>query len=74
MTRITISLDERDKSWLEQKARQEGESMAEIVRTAVSKVRNIEENNLDRVLTATRGVWRDGGSLRYQRRLRREWR
>lgn len=73
MTRMILSLEDQDKSWLERKAREEGVSMAEIVRQAVRRMQHAEEESLDQVLAATRGLWRKGDGLRYQRAVRREW-
>ena len=74
MIRMILSLEDQDKSWLERKARQEGVSMAEIVRLAVRSMKQAEEESLDQLLAATRGVWRKGDGLRYQRAVRRDWR
>ena len=71
---MILSLEDQDKSWLERKARQEGVSMAEIVRLAVRSMKQAEEESLDQLLAATRGVWRKGDGLRYQRAVRRDWR
>jgi hypothetical protein len=73
MTRIIVSLEERDKAWLDRKARKDGVSQAEIVRNAIRRLRNGDEQSFDELLEATRGTWRDGDGLRYQRKLRREW-
>jgi hypothetical protein len=73
MTRIIVSLDEREKSWLERTAREKGVSMAEVVRHAVRQLHKTEEKSLQELLDATRGVWRSGDGLRYQRKIRREW-
>ena len=73
MTRMILSLGDQDKSWLEQKAHREGVSMAEVVRQAVRRMQRAEEESLDQVLAATRGLWRKGDGLRYQRSVRREW-
>ena len=73
MTRMILSIEEQDKSWLEKKAREEGVSMAELVREALRRMRKVDQATLDQALKATRGIWRDGDGLRYQRRLRREW-
>ena len=73
MTRMILSLGERDKSWLERRARETGVSMAELVRKALHRMQQEEDATLDRLLEETRGVWRKGDALRYQRRVRGEW-
>lgn len=73
MTRMILSLESQEKSWLERRSREMGVSMAEIVRLAVRRMRHAEEESLDQVLKATSGIWRRGDGLRYQRKIRREW-
>jgi len=70
---MILSIEEQDKSWLEKRAREEGVSMAELVREALRRMRKGDQASLDQALKATQGIWRDGDGLRYQRRLRREW-
>jgi hypothetical protein len=70
---MILSLEDQDKAWLERKAREEGVSMAEVVRQAVRRMQHAEEESLDQVLAATRGLWHKGDGLRYQRAVRREW-
>ena len=73
MTRMILSLEDQDKSWLERQAAQQGVSMAEVVRSAIRSQRKNEEEPLEKLLAKTRGVWRSGDGLRYQRRVRTEW-
>jgi hypothetical protein len=74
MMRIILSIEEQEKSWLERKAREDGVSMSEVVRKAVQRMREADQGKLDRILKATSGIWRGGDGLRYQRKIRREWR
>lgn len=73
MTRIILSIDPHDKSWLERRAKEKNVSMSEVVRQAVRRMRDADQESIDRVLSDTRGIWRSGDGLRYQRRLRLEW-
>jgi hypothetical protein len=73
MTRMIVSLEEKDKSWLDRQAVKAGLSRAEIVRQAVRRMQHDEEETFDQLLDATRGIWRGGDGLRYQRKARREW-
>ncbi len=73
MTRMILSLEDRDKSWLERKSAEMGVSMAEVVRLAVRRMRHAEDESLEKLLESTRGVWRRGDGLRYQRKVRGEW-
>ena len=50
--------------------------MTEIVRRALRLLREQApppERSLSDLLEATRGLWKQGDGLAYQRRLRREW-
>ena len=76
MIRTVISLDEESKEWLDQQARAENVSTAEIIRTAVRKYRDEKKREalpLSELLTLTSGMWKGEDGLVYQRRLRKEW-
>jgi hypothetical protein len=73
MTRLLVSLDEQDRVWLERKARQTGASMAEVVRQSIQRMKKSEQKSFNELLQATKGTWRGGDGLRYQRKIRREW-
>ncbi len=76
MVRTVISLDEEDKRWLDRKAAEDGVPMTEIVRRALRLLRAQAPpaaRSLSDLLEATRGLWKRGDGLAYQRRLRREW-
>ena len=73
MTRLILSLEEREKSWLKRRSEETGESMAQIIRQAVRQLEEADQRNLDETLAVTRGLWRKGDGLQYQRRIRREW-
>jgi len=65
---MRISIEDDDRQWIERRAREAGTSMAEIVRRAIRQARQAE------LLASTKGLWRHGDGLDYQRRVRREWR
>jgi hypothetical protein len=76
MIRTVISLDEESKEWLDQQARAENVSTAEIIRTAVRKYRDEKKREalpLSELLRQTSGMWKGEDGLVYQRRLRKEW-
>ena len=76
MIRTVISLDEESKKWLDQQAREENISAAELIRTAVRKYRDEKRREalpLKDLLEQTSGIWKRGDGLTYQRRLRKEW-
>ena len=74
MIRTIISLDTNDKTWLERKARQQGVAMTQLVREAIHRMRQQEEASFQDLLRQTRGTWRRGDGLAWQRKLRKEWR
>ena len=47
--------------------------MAEIIRTAIRSLQQAEDKSFDEILDATSGVWRKSDGLRYQQKIRREW-
>ncbi|RME25832.1 MAG: CopG family transcriptional regulator [Deltaproteobacteria bacterium] len=76
MVRTVISLDEETKSWLDKKATEEGVPMTELVRRALRLYREASaasEPPDEQLLRATRGLWKRGDGLDYQRKIRGEW-
>ncbi|SFK82808.1 CopG family transcriptional regulator [Methylocapsa palsarum] len=77
MPRTIISLSESEKLWLTQKARAEQVPMTEIVRRALALYRREahepQEPGFEDLLDLTRGLWRKGEGLAYQRQIRDEW-
>ncbi len=56
------------------KAAEAGVPMAELVRTAVRRMRELDEASFQELLQRTKGIWKRGDGMAYQRRIRREWR
>jgi ribbon-helix-helix CopG family protein len=78
MIRTLISLDDEDKQWLDRKAKEDGMTMAQLVRIAVQRYREQCEReatqpSLEELLRRTSGLWRGGDGLEAQLRLRGEW-
>jgi hypothetical protein len=76
MIRTVISLDRESKEWLDQRAREENLSMAELIRTAVQRYREEKGKpapSIDELLKQTSGIWKAGDALVYQRRMRKQW-
>jgi Arc/MetJ-type ribon-helix-helix transcriptional regulator len=48
--------------------------MSEVVRQAIRMAQENEQKPMKDLLASTHGLWRKGDGLRYQRRIRREWR
>jgi hypothetical protein len=74
MTRMLISLEDNDRIWLEQQARETGVPMSEVVRQAIRRAQESGQKPMKDLLASTKGLWRQGDGLRYQRRVRKEWR
>jgi hypothetical protein len=76
MVRTVISMEPDVKRWLDRKARRDGVPMSRIVRRAIDALRrnaDAESLPLDRLLERTRGIWKRGDGLAYQRAVRKEW-
>lgn len=75
MIRTLISLDEQDKAWLDRRARETGQPMTALVRDAVALYRAQSRSTGDAgtLLERTRGLWKQGDGLAWQRTLRAEW-
>jgi hypothetical protein len=76
MVRTVISLDNEDKSWLDKQSRARGVTMTRLVREAVRFYRDraeLRNTSLQQLLNATKGIWKKGDGLKYQRRVRAEW-
>lgn len=75
MVRTIISLDEKDKRWLDRKAAREGIPMTELIRRAVKQFRSEEADAsaFERLLRSTSGIASGEDGLAVQKRLRDEW-
>jgi Ribbon-helix-helix protein, copG family len=78
MIRTLISLEDEDKRWLDRKAKEDGMTMAQLVRIAVTRYREQCEReavapSLEELLRRTSGLWKGGDGLEAQVRLRDEW-
>jgi hypothetical protein len=71
---MLISLEENDRNRLEQQARETGVPMSEVVRRAIRRTQESGQKPMKDLLASTKGLWRQGDGLRYQRRVRKEWR
>lgn len=77
MVRTMIGLAAEEKEWLDREARRQGVSMAELVRRAVQQYRRRRgpdgPRDFEDTLQRTRGLWKQGDGLEYQREARAEW-
>jgi hypothetical protein len=71
---MLIGLEENDRRWLEQQAQEIGVPMSEVVRRAIRQAQETGQKPMKELLASTKGLWRQGDGLRYQRRIRKGWR
>ncbi|MEW6666023.1 MAG: hypothetical protein AB1512_12480 [Thermodesulfobacteriota bacterium] len=73
--RTIITLSEEDKSWLEGYSRATGISVAEAIRRSIVRLKAQEgKSAYQDLVSQTRGIWKRGDGLTYQKKLRSEWR
>ena len=77
LIRTVISLQDRQKAWLDQQAALRRVSMSSLIRRAVSEFRIREQRRasvpFQEVLDRTAGIWKAEDGLDYQERIRKEW-
>ena len=77
MVRTIISLDPEEKAWLDDMARRSGKPMTAVVREALARYRAQDGRRskppFGTLLEDTRGIWKRGDGLAWQKKLRREW-
>lgn len=75
MVRTVISLEPEDKAWLDRKAKEQKVPMTRLVEQAVRRLRAEDDRSpmLEALLRETRGLWRGGEGLAYQRKVRKQW-
>ena len=72
--RTIITLEESNKAWLEAYSASEGISMAEAIRRGIKCLKANENRELyNDLVNKTRGKWKKGDGLDYQRQVRSEW-
>jgi hypothetical protein len=74
MIRMLISLEENDRRWLEQRSQETGVPMSEVVRQAIRQAQESGRKSMKELLASTQDLWRQGDGLRFQWRVRKEWR
>ena len=72
--RTIITLSEEDKQWLESYSNVHQVSLAEAIRQGIRRLKDAELQETYRVLVrSTKGLWKKGDALKYQRKIRSEW-
>lgn len=75
-TRTIITLPKEDKAWLEDYGHKHHQSMAEVIRYAISFFRkNSKKNSNKELLKQTAGLWKHQkiDALEFVNQLRNEW-
>ena len=72
--RTIITISEQDKSWLESYSSLHRISMAEAIRRGIRKLKEAElAENYQSLVRKTKGKWKKGNGLTYQKKIRNEW-
>jgi len=73
--RMIITLSEDDKLWLERYSRAQKISLAESIRKGVRTLKAKDgQKTYVRLVESTYGLWKKGDGLKYQTKIRSEWR
>lgn len=77
MIRTVVSLESKDKKWLDKQAHLRHISMTALVREAVhyyrKKIESEHQPSFEELLLKTAGLWKKGDGLDFQQKLREEW-
>jgi len=72
--RTIITISEEDKRWLEGYSNLHHVSVAEAIRQGIRKLKEIElHENYQALVQNSKGLWRKGDGLAYQKKNRTEW-
>lgn len=71
---MIITLSEEDKQWLESYSSVHQVSVAEAIRQGIRRLRDVKLQETYRAIVKnTRGIWKKGDGLKYQRKIRSQW-
>ena len=76
MVRTVISIDERDRKWLDRQAARRNVARTALLREAIALLRREADSHRrvgGDVLARTRGIWKRGDGLTWQKRIRSAW-
>jgi hypothetical protein len=72
--RTIITLSEEDKRWLESYSSLHNVSVAEAIRQGIRTLKELElQENYKALVKNSRGLWKKGDGLAYQKNIRAEW-
>lgn len=73
-SRTIITISDEERRWLSAFTRAHRISLAEGVRRGIACLKASEgSKNYQEIIKVTRGLWKKGDSLAYQKQLRSEW-
>jgi hypothetical protein len=72
--RTIITISEEDKRWLESYSSLNRVSVAEAIRQGIRKLKEAELfENYQTLVQRTKGLWKQGDGLNFQKKIRAEW-
>ena len=72
--RTIITIPEEDKRWLESYSSLHRVSVAEAIRQGIRRLKEAElYENYQTLVQNTKGIWKKGDGLTYQKKMRDEW-
>ena len=72
--RTTVVLDEDERAWIERYSEDRKLPLAEAIRIAIRRLREADgRETYAQLLQETKGLWKRGNGLDYQRSIRSEW-
>ena len=72
--RTIITIPEEDKRWLESYSSLHRVSVAEAIRQGIRRLKEAElHENYRTLVQNTKGIWKKGDGLTYQKKIRAEW-
>ena len=72
--RTIITIPEEDKRWLESYSSLHRVSVAEAIRQGIRRLKEAElYENYQTLVQNTKGIWKKGDGLTYQKKMRAEW-
>jgi hypothetical protein len=72
--KTTILLHEDERDWIERYSEDRKLPMAETIRIAIRNLREVDgRETYAQLLQETKGLWKKGNGLNYQRKIRSEW-
>jgi len=72
--RTIITIPDDYKVWLESYSKAYNVSISEAVRQGIFILKEtMEKNTYQRLIKNTKGIWKKGDGLKYQKKIRAEW-